>query len=101
LGVLIGEASRVTDSLFLAAANTLAEFTVTQPGWDGALYPSLQHLRNVSQAIGLKVAQTARDEGFGRTLDDDSLKTAIKEFTWFPDYAREEEFPPEAPVPPA
>lgn len=86
LGVLISEASRVTESLFLAAARTLAEFTVAQEAWNGALYPSLRHLRQISQAIGLRVAQTARNEGFGRTLDDASLKAAIEEFVWFPDY---------------
>jgi malic enzyme len=86
LGALISEASRVTDSLFLAAARMLAEFTVSQESWNGALYPSLRHLRQISQAIGLRVAQTARDEGFGRTLDDEALKAAIERFVWFPDY---------------
>lgn len=86
LGVLISEASHVTDSLFLAAARTLAEFTLAQKAWNGSLYPSLQHLREISQAIGFKVAQTARDEGFGRTLDDEALKAAIEDFVWFPEY---------------
>ena len=89
LGVLISEASRVSDSLFLAAAGTLAEFTVAQESWNGALYPSLRHLRQISQAIGLRVAQTARDEGFGRTLDDEALRAAIEEFVWAPDYPGE------------
>ncbi|MCL4789739.1 MAG: NAD-dependent malic enzyme [Verrucomicrobia bacterium] len=86
LGVLISEASRVTDSLFLAAARTLAEFTVNQESWNGALYPTLRHLRQISQAIGLRVAQTARDEGFGRTLDDEAFRAAIEDFVWVPDY---------------
>jgi len=86
LGVLISEASRVTDSLFLAAAQTLAEFTVAQNLWNGALYPSLSHLRQISQAIGLRVAQTAREEGLGRTLDDAALRAAIEEYVWIPDY---------------
>jgi len=89
LGVLISEASRVTESLFLAAANTLAEFTRAQESWNGALYPSLQHLRQISQMIGLRVAQTARDEGFGRTLDDKSLKADIEDFAWYPNYPGE------------
>jgi malic enzyme len=86
LGVLISEASRVTDSLFLAAARTLAEFTVAQESWNGALYPSLRHLCQISQAIGLRVAQTARDEGCGRTLDDEAFQAAIEDFVWVPDY---------------
>jgi malic enzyme len=89
LGVLISEASRVTESLFLAAAKTLAEFTCAQESWNGALYPSLQHLRQISQMIGLRVAQTARDEGFGRTLDDESLKADIEDYVWYPSYPGE------------
>jgi len=99
LGVLISEASRVPDSLFLAAARTLAEFTVTQPDWDGALYPSLQHLRAISRAIGLKVAQTARDEGYGRALNDEELAAALDAFIWFPDYPGEEEYSLESAAP--
>jgi len=91
LGVLLSEASRVSDSLFLAAANTLADFTVAQDSWNGALYPSLRHLRQISQAIGFKVAQTARDEGCGRSLEDQELKAAIEDFVWFPTYAPEPE----------
>ena len=86
LGVLISEASRVADSLFLTAAKTLAEYTCSQEAWDGALYPSLRHLRRVSQLIGFKVAQTARDEGCGRSLDDKELKAAIEDFIWSPSY---------------
>ena len=96
LGALISEATHVSDSLFLAAANTLAEFTIAQPDWEGALYPSLRHLRQISLEIGFRVAQIARDSGFGRTLDDDSLKTAIEDFVWFPNYPGEARRVPKA-----
>ena len=87
LGVLISEASRVTDSMFLAAAKALAEFTPAHSPGNGSLYPSLRELREVSRLIAFRVAQTARDEGLGRTLEDDALKKAIDEFCWFPDYS--------------
>jgi malic enzyme len=86
LGVLISEASRVTDSMFLAAAKALAEFSFAHPGGPGSLYPSLCDLRQVTHLIALKVAQTARQEGLGRTLSDEALSSAIDEFCWFPDY---------------
>jgi malic enzyme len=86
LGVLISEASRVTDSMFLAAARTLANFTRSNDATDNCLYPRLRELRAVSQLIAFKVAQTARDEGCGRSLDDAALQAAIAEFIWFPDY---------------
>ncbi len=86
LGVLISEASRVTDSMFLAAARALANFTRSNDTTHNSLYPRLRELRAVSQLIALKVAQTARDEGCGRSLDDVALQAAIEEFVWFPDY---------------
>lgn len=90
LGVLISEASRVTDFMFLAAANALADFTHTHPSGHGCLYPRLSDLREVSHLIAFKVAQTARDGGFGRAVDDRWLKTAIDDFCWFPDYRQDD-----------
>ncbi len=86
LGVLISEASRVTDSMFLAAARALTEFTITHAASDNCLYPSLSELRTASRLIAFRVAQTARDEGFGQSLDDKALQAALEGFCWFPDY---------------
>ena len=93
LGALICEASQVTDSMFLAAARALAEFTATHPAGDGCLYPSLRLLREVSRLVAFKVAQTARDEGFGRSLDDEAIGSALDEFCWFPDYYSNHKIP--------
>jgi malic enzyme len=86
LGALIARVGRVTDSMFLAAAKTLGEFTCSHD-CHGALYPSLNHLRAISRAIGFKVAQTARDEGIGRSYTDDQLNAELDKFIWYPDYA--------------
>ena len=52
----------------------------------GSLFPSLSQLREISRAIGFKVAQVARDEGTGRKLDDAKLEEALGRFIWYPDY---------------
>ena len=36
--------------------------------------------------IAFQVARTARDEGFGHSLDDAALQAAIEDFCWMPDY---------------
>jgi len=90
LGVLISEASRVTESMFLAAAQALAEFTSQQPTVKGCLYPRLQTLREVSRIIAFKVAQTARDAGFGRGMMDAEIQSSINEFGWYPEYHNSE-----------
>jgi malic enzyme len=86
LGALISEASQVTDSMFLAAAQTLAEFTASHSAGEGCLYPRLCELREVSKLIAFEVARKAREHGFGRSLDDDAIRSALDEFCWFPDY---------------
>ncbi|HEU5071485.1 MAG TPA: NAD-dependent malic enzyme [Verrucomicrobiae bacterium] len=85
LGVILSEASRVTDNLFLAAARALAEFTAARAA-EGALFPSLKELRAVSRLVAFKVAQMARDEGVGRTLDDAAIETELDQFIWNPVY---------------
>lgn len=86
LGVLISEANRVTDSMFLAAAETLAKFTAEHGVTNGCLYPRLQKLREVSRLIAFKVAQTARDEGLGCGITDAQIEAAIEAFCWNPEY---------------
>jgi malic enzyme len=74
--------------MFLAAAQALAEFTGSHLSAEDCLYPNLKDLREVSREIAFKVAQTAREAGLGRTLDDQSLRNAIDDFCWFPDYTK-------------
>jgi malic enzyme len=86
LGALIARAGRLTDTMFLAAAKTLAEFACKKECCAGSLYPSLRHLREISRAIGFRVAQTARNEGVGRATDDAALQAELDKFIWYPDY---------------
>ena len=85
LGVILSEASRVSDGLFLAAARALAEHVGAQPA-SGSLFPALKNLRMVSRQVAYRVAQTARDEGVGRTLDDAAIQAELDELIWLPEY---------------
>jgi hypothetical protein len=73
----------------------LAEFTITHAASDNCLYPSLRDLRTASSLIAFQVARTARDEGFGYTLDDNALRAAIEDFCWYPDYPETEQVAPQ------
>jgi malic enzyme len=87
LGALISEATRISEAMFLAAARSLAEFTAEHPSADTELlYPQVRRLREVSRRIAFRVAQTARAEGIGRTLNDAELSAEIEAFFWNPDY---------------
>ncbi|KAB2667151.1 MAG: NAD-dependent malic enzyme [Verrucomicrobia bacterium] len=86
LGALVAEAGRVTEPMFLAAAHALAEFTVPRDGDEGVLYPRIKDLRAISRKIALRVAQVAREEGIGRSVDDATLEVDIAGFVWEPAY---------------
>lgn len=86
LGALISRANRITDSMFLAAAKALAEFTRAQETSDSVLYPNLRNLRAASRLVAFAVARTACEEGVCNSWSDAELKDRTEEFCWFPDY---------------
>jgi len=85
LGLMLSEASRVMDSVFLAAARALADCAGTLAA-SGSLFPSLKQLRAVSRQVAFKVAQVARDQGVGRTLDDETIQAELDEMIWQVEY---------------
>lgn len=86
LGVLVSEAREVTDSLFTVAAMKLAE-CVEQADLDaGALYPSVQRLRDISAAVAAAVAREVRAEGLGKSIPDEAIAAAVAGAMWTPEY---------------
>jgi malate dehydrogenase (oxaloacetate-decarboxylating)(NADP+) len=59
LGVIASGARRVTDEMFMGAAHALAELITEADLAEGSLYPSLTRIREVSAAIGTRVARIA------------------------------------------
>ncbi len=86
LGAIVSRAKKITDSMFLAAAYTLAQHTPEPRLQSGALYPDITDLRRISALIGLKVAQLARDEDLGRRASDAQFLREIEKEFWYPEY---------------
>ena len=90
LGVLLSRATRVTDTMFYAAARTLA-VGVSQESLDrGLLYPRLRDIRGVSARIAGAVAGVAYDEELARAprpADLEAAATAMMYGASYPSYA--------------
>ena len=93
LGAMVAEATTMPDGLFLAAARTLAEQVSDERLASGAIYPSVDALRQVTRAIALAVATDARALGIARLDPAADIEAAVDAAMWWPDYV------PYAPAP--
>ncbi len=85
LGVVVARASRITDGMFLAAAQAVAEIVdPTTPG--ASLLPQVADLRTTSAAVAVAVARAARADGVASGPPDDALDDAVRDAMWQPEY---------------
>jgi malate dehydrogenase (oxaloacetate-decarboxylating) len=86
LGAIVAHATEITDRMLLAAARVLADRVGPSRLAEGALYPPLGRLREVSQSIAVAVAREARDSGVGRPISDAEVDDSVTQQMWWPDY---------------
>jgi malate dehydrogenase (oxaloacetate-decarboxylating) len=84
LGVIASRASRVSDGMLMAAAQTLADIAPSS-GAGASLLPPVTDLRAVSAAVAASVAKAAAREGLARTPLTDPVQQ-IHEAMWRPSY---------------
>jgi malic enzyme len=87
LGAIASETRAVTDEMFLAAAQTLAEHVSAERLEIGALYPSVVTLRAVSREIAIRVAGEAIRAGLSPLPDDTDVAALVDASMWWPAYA--------------
>lgn len=86
LGVVASGAKRVTDAMFMAAAQALAAQSPAIEDKSASLFPSLTRIRDVSFAIALAVAKTAQEEGHAEKGPPEDLERKIRATMWEPAY---------------
>ncbi len=85
LGVLVAEATEVTEAMFAAAAVRLAGETRDEDLQAGMLFPPPSQIRRVSATIAEAVVKQAREDGVaGRVLEDSEIKKAVADAMWDP-----------------
>jgi malate dehydrogenase (oxaloacetate-decarboxylating) len=80
LGVIASRARRVTEKMFSAAARVLSEFA------DGALYPPLERVREISREVALAVGTEAIRSGLSPLRRVDTLESEVVDQMWTPRY---------------
>ena len=86
LGAVASRSSRVTDDMFLAAANILAEQVSEEDLALGRIYPSLSRVREVSALIAAEVAAIAYNEGLAQRERPGDILADIRQQMFQPIY---------------
>jgi malate dehydrogenase (oxaloacetate-decarboxylating) len=85
LGVIVARASRITDGMFLAAAEAVADSVdPTLPG--ASLLPQVAHLRATSAVVAAAVVRAAERDGVAEPASDHTLEERVREAMWEPEY---------------
>jgi malic enzyme len=85
LAAIASRTTEVTDRMFLIAATTLAGMVSPERLQQGALYPHLADLRQISRAIAVAVAREAAESGLSQAPPDD-IEAAVDAAIWTPGY---------------
>jgi malate dehydrogenase (oxaloacetate-decarboxylating) len=86
LGIRASGARRVTDGMFMAAAEALMEVSPALKDRHASLLPSLKDIRSVSRHIGVAVARQAQADGVADPTPERELEKAIDRTMWTPEY---------------
>jgi malic enzyme len=86
LGTVVAKATQVTDGMFLAAARAVADAVTTEERGQGALFPPVWRLREVTARVAEAVVRAARDEGAGLPLENGAAAKAVHAAMWEPVY---------------
>ncbi len=85
LGTIISNASTIPDDLFLVASRTLANLVSEQNLHDGALYPRLTEIRNISLNIAVAVAEKVYEMGISKDEKKPAnLKQLVADYMYDP-----------------
>lgn len=84
LGVIASKASKVTDEMFLKAAEILSEESAHLKTNNFSIFPELSNLREVSKKIAIEIAKYAMDNNLSNV--DNNPETLVANVHWSPNY---------------
>ena len=86
LGACVGKCRRVTDSMFLEGAKTLASLIAPSDLESGAVYPELPRIREISHAVACAVIRRGVADGVAEPAMGEDVEERVRQAMWFPEY---------------
>ncbi|XP_057308261.1 NADP-dependent malic enzyme-like [Hydractinia symbiolongicarpus] len=87
LGVIATAAHKISEEMFLTAAETLAEQVTDQNLKQGRVFPPLNNIKEVSFEIAVRVAQLAYEQGVATVMPEPKSKAdLVSSLIYEPDY---------------
>ena len=86
LGAIVCKATKITDSMFYAAAKTLANLISKEDLKKGRVYPDLNDIRKISAHIAVSVCEVAYSEGIAWEKRPENLLEIVKSKMFQPVY---------------
>ena len=86
LAIFATEASRVTDEMFLAAAEAVAEQVTPEDFDNGLIYPQVKDILRVSEKVAVKVAEQIFNNGLAGVDRPGDIGAFIKSKMYIPEY---------------
>lgn len=86
LGILVAQASRVTDSMMMAAARRLAALSPAIQDANAPLLPPIAESRSISRSIARAVAEAALADGVAAIDAGAKIEELIDAYVWEPVY---------------
>jgi malic enzyme len=88
LGILAAGARRVTDEMFMAAAQALADCSPARVDSSAALLPALENIRQVLRQIALALGAKAQQQGLAANQPAELERLVDANCWWEPHYPR-------------
>jgi malate dehydrogenase (oxaloacetate-decarboxylating) len=87
LGVILSGATRVTGTMFTAAAEALAVYVDPMRLEHGGVYPRIEQLRGASKRVAMAVIEQARADGvMTNSVPEAGLEGFVESRMWRPEY---------------
>ena len=86
LGVIVAEASLISDAMLMVTSATLAEASPLAINGGGALLPAISDIAGLSKKIAFEVAKVAMQEGLALEVSDEVIYERIEKNFWLPEY---------------